>query len=97
MPYPNMYEGYLETGTEPLQGTTFDVPVEIVLTELSWLLADQQYSHLELLMMSDFEEVEDLRAEILVHSSQFSSKALNKILEEIDRVVDEYRRGVALL
>ena len=75
----------------------FDVPVALVQKELSWLLMEPKYQALESIMLEDYEEVEDLRAAILVNTNKFTSQALNHILDEIDRVADEYRRGVTLL
>lgn len=97
MSYPHLngdMDGYQ---TDPAtQGSPFDAPVELVLNELSWLLADSAYVNLEVIMMGEYETVDDFRAEILINSSKFSSEALNRIMDEIDRVVDEYRRHVAL-
>ncbi|MDD7804490.1 MAG: hypothetical protein PUP46_02745 [Endozoicomonas sp. (ex Botrylloides leachii)] len=75
----------------------FDPPVDVVLSCLSLLLTDPQFKALETIMMGDYEEVDDLRAEILINSKQFSSLALNRILVEIDRAIDDYRRGIASL
>ena len=98
MSYPHLqgdFEGYQ---TDPVtQGSPFDAPVELVMNELSWLLSDSKFMNLEVIMMGEFESVDDFRAEILVNSSKFSSEALNRIMDEIDRVVDEYRRHVALI
>lgn len=98
MSYPHLQgdlEGYL---TDPAtQSSPFDAPVKLVKNELSWLLADSKFINLEAIMMEEFETVDEFRAEILVNSSKFSTEALNQIMDEIDRVVDEYRRQVALI
>ncbi|MDP0588206.1 MAG: hypothetical protein QS748_02985 [Candidatus Endonucleobacter bathymodioli] len=73
----------------------FEPPVGVVLSSLALLLTDPQFKYLETVMMGDFEDVDDLRAEILVSSNKFASEALNRILNEIDRAVDDYRRGIA--
>lgn len=98
MSYPHFkgdFGGYpTDTATK---GSPFETPMELVLNELAWLLADPQYINLEVIMVGEFETVEDFRAEILINSSRFTSQVLNRILEEIDRVVDDYRRNVALI
>lgn len=97
MSYPHFrggFEGYpTDSATE---ASPFDAPMELVLNELAWLLADPQFANLEMIMMGEHETVEDLRAEILVNSNKFTSQVLNRILDEIDRIVDDYRRNVAL-
>ena len=75
----------------------FDTPVELVQKELSWLLTDPKYQGLKSIMLEDYEDVEGLRAAILVNTNKFTSQALNHVLDEIDRVVDEFRKGGALL
>ena len=82
---------------ESSEASPFDPPIGVVLSSLSLLLSDPQFSALDAIMMGEFEEVDDLRAEILVNSNSFSSFALNRILEEIDKAVDDYRRGIAHL
>ncbi|OED40861.1 hypothetical protein ACH42_15465 [Endozoicomonas sp. (ex Bugula neritina AB1)] len=98
MSYPHIYDNYQDYQSDSeVSGSSFDVPVELVKKELSWLLRDADYRALESIILDDYEELEDLKAAILVNTNKFTSQALNKILDEIDRVVDEYRRGVALL
>ncbi|WP_263082071.1 hypothetical protein [Endozoicomonas sp. Mp262] len=93
MSYPRNHGSVSESS----EASPFDPPVDVVLSSLSLLLTDPEFANLEVIMMETFEEVDDLRAEILVNSDRFSNHALNRILEEIDRAVDDYRRGIALL
>ena len=73
----------------------FEPPVNIILNSLSLLLENPKFRALESILSRDFEEADDLRAEILVNSNQFTSAALNHILDEIDRAIDDYRRSLA--
>ncbi len=92
MSYPNN-QGIVGESSD---SSPFNPPVDMVLSSLSLLLTDPEFANLEVIMMGEFEEIDDLRAEILVNSGKFSTYALNRILEDIDRVVDDYRRGAAL-
>ena len=83
--------------SESTEASPFDPPVDVVLSSLSLLLTDPAFKYLETIMMGEFEEVDDLRAEVLVHSNEFSSLALNRILDQIDQAIDDYRRSIAHL
>lgn len=98
MSYPHLHNDFEDYQSDSsTSGSPFDTPVELLQKELSWLLTDPTYQALEVILLEDHEDVEDLRAAILVNTNKFTSQAMNKILDEIDRIVDDYRRGVALL
>ncbi|MDP0560892.1 MAG: hypothetical protein QS721_00605 [Candidatus Endonucleobacter sp. (ex Gigantidas childressi)] len=80
---------------ESTDASPFDPPIGVVLSSLALLLTDPQFKDLETIMMGDFEDVDDFRAEVLISSNKFTGAALNRILTEIDRAVDDYRRGIA--
>ena len=98
MSYPHLNDDFDDYQSDSAtSGSPFDTPVELVQKELTWLLTDPAYRALEDLLLEDYEGIDDLRATVLVNANKFTSQALNRLLDEIDRIIDEYRRGVALL
>ena len=93
MSYPHLnndFEGRLS------DDRSLGTVVDFLQRELAWMLMDRRYEALEDILLEDLEDAEDLRAAVLVNSNRFSSQSLNYILEEIDRLVDEYRRNESL-
>ncbi len=98
MSYPHLYNDFEDNqSVRSGSDSPFDVPMDLLKRELVWLLADPACRALEETMREDHQDVEELRAAILINADKFSSQSMNHILDEIDRVVDEYRNKVALL
>lgn len=72
----------------------FEVPFEVILHELNTLAQEFCLTPLQSLLSEGFEDLDDLRAAI----SELEDRQLAvRILAEIDIIIDEYRKGVALL
>lgn len=89
MPYPRDHS----IAGKSLDVSPCDPPVGVILSSLSLLLTDPKFKALEPIIIKNFDTVDDLRANILVNSHQFSTQTLHRMLEEIDRAVDHYQRG----
>lgn len=74
----------------------FDVPVEVVQNGLVWFLSDSRFHPVKALIQGEFSSVDELRLELLSGNIKLSSIAIDQLLDEIDRLVDDYRKGAAL-
>ncbi len=73
----------------------FEVPVEVIQNGLCWLLADPLFMPLKPVLNREFCSVEALRDEL--ECTELAPVEVDHVLDEIDRLVDEYRRGVIFL
>ncbi|MFK0571181.1 hypothetical protein [Endozoicomonas sp.] len=97
MPYPHIENGQkLLSSGHFYQHSPFEVPVEVVQNGLVWLLSDPGFQPLKTLIRDEFSSVDTLRLELVSGSIKLSSVAIDQVLGEIDRLVDDYRKGVAL-
>ena len=72
----------------------FEVPFEVILHELNTLAQEFCLTPLQSLLSEGFEDLDDLKAAV----SELPDRQLaQRILTEIDIIIDEYRKGVALL
>ena len=72
----------------------FEVPFEVILHELNTLAREFCLTPLQSLLSEGFEDLDDLKAAV----SELEDRQLaHRILAEIDMIIDEYRKGVALL
>ena len=74
----------------------FDVPIEVVQSGLVWLLSDSRFHPVKALVQGEFSSVDELRLELLSGNIKLSPIAIDQLLDEIDRLVDDYRKGAAL-
>lgn len=73
----------------------FDVPVEVVQNGLVWLISDPHFHPVKAFLQGEFSSVDELRQGLVSGSIKLSSTAIDQVLDEIDRLVDDYRKGVA--
>ena len=72
----------------------FDVPFEVILHELNAIAREFSLTPLQSLLLEGFEDLDDLKAAV----AELSDRQLaRRILAEIDMIIDDYRKGVALL
>ena len=72
----------------------FEVPFEVILYELNAIAREFCLTPLQSLLSEGFEDLDDLKAAI----AEMDDKQLaRRLLAEIDIIIDEYRKGVALL
>ncbi|AMO57887.1 hypothetical protein GZ77_12595 [Endozoicomonas montiporae] len=72
----------------------FDVPFEVILHELNAIAREFCLTPLQSLLSEGFEDLDDLKAAI----AEMSDRQLaRRLLAEVDIIIDEYRRGIALL
>ncbi|MET4695819.1 hypothetical protein [Endozoicomonas lisbonensis] len=72
----------------------FEVPFEVILYELNVIAREFCLTPLQSLLSEGFEDLDDLKAAI----AEMDDKQLaRRLLAEIDIIIDEYRKGVALL
>ncbi|MBO9480163.1 hypothetical protein [Salinisphaera sp. G21_0] len=96
MPYPHFSDGQEEFNSDRIyHHSPFDVPIEVVQNGLLWLLSDPVFHPLKASLSSDFLTVDELRDELVSDKIKLSSVAIDRVLDEIDRLVDDYRKGVA--
>ncbi|WP_419533050.1 hypothetical protein [Endozoicomonas sp.] len=96
MPYPHFSNGQeVFNSGHFYHYSPFDVPIEVVQNGLLWLLSDPGFQPLKSLLLDDFSSVDELRDELVSGNIKLSSAAIDRILDEIDRLVDDYRKGVA--
>lgn len=97
MPYPHHFpngqEGF--NSGHYYHHSPFDVPIEVIQNGLFWLLSDPVFCPLKGMLSGDFSAVDELRDELVSGNIKLSSAAINTILDEIDRLVDDYRKGIA--
>ena len=72
----------------------FDVPVEVVLYGLRHLVQKSQSRPLLRLLEKDIIDIEQLRSLV---ADLGDPSLLSRVTEEIDLIVDDYRRGVAMV
>ncbi|MGI9276186.1 MAG: hypothetical protein ACR2PT_15265 [Endozoicomonas sp.] len=71
----------------------FEVPVEIALHGLRLLAREPQYQPLQVLLEKDIADLEQLLSMV----AELENQALSAIVsEEIDQIIDDYRRSVAM-
>ena len=72
----------------------FEVPFEVILHELNTIAREFCLTPLQSLLSEGFENLDDLKAAI----AEMSDRQLaHRLLAEIDVIIDEYRKGIALL
>ena len=72
----------------------FEVPFEVIMYELNAIAQEFCLTPLQSLLSEGFEDLDDLKAAI----AEMDDKQLaRRLFAEIDIIIDEYRRGVALL
>lgn len=96
MPYPHFSDGHEVYNPGHLyHHSPFDVPIEVIQNGLFWLISDPGFHSLKELLKADFSSVDELRDELVSGNIKLSSAAIDRVLDEIDRLVDDYRKGVA--
>ncbi|WP_257295741.1 hypothetical protein [Endozoicomonas sp. YOMI1] len=96
MPYPHFSIGQEVYNPDHFyHHSPFDVPIEVIQNGLLWLLSDPGFHPLKTLLPGDYSSVDELRDELVSGNIKLSSAAIDRVLDEIDRLVDDYRRGVA--
>ncbi|WP_257286082.1 hypothetical protein [Endozoicomonas sp. SESOKO1] len=96
MPYPhssNGQEGF--NSGHCYHHSPFDVPIEVIQNGLLWLLSDPVFFPLKGMLSGDFSSVDELRDEMVSGNIKLSPAAIDRVLDEIDRLVDDYRKGAA--
>lgn len=72
----------------------FEAPFEVILYELNAIAREFCLTPLQSILSEGFEDLDDLKAAI----AEMDDKQLaRRLLAEIDIIIDEYRKGVALL
>lgn len=96
MPYPHFSNSQevLNSG-QFSHHSPFEVPVEVVQNGLLWLLYDPGFQPIKTRLLGDFSSVDELRDELISGHLKLSPAAIDWISNEIDRLVDDYRKGVA--
>ncbi|WP_422446358.1 hypothetical protein [Endozoicomonas sp. ALB091] len=96
MPYPHLSDGQEAFNSGRIyHHSPFDVPIEVVQNGLLWLLSDPVFHPLRASLSSNYLSVEELREELVSGKIRLPSAAIDRVLDEIDRLVDDYRKGVA--
>ena len=72
----------------------FEVPFEVILHELNTIGREFCLTPLQSLLSEGFEDLDDLKAAI---AEMDDRQLARRLLAEIDIIIDEYRKGVALL
>ena len=72
----------------------FDVPFDVIFHELNALGDEFSLTPLKSLLSEGFEDLDDLKAAIAELSDY---QLAQRILAEIDIIIDDYRKGIALL
>lgn len=80
----------------PATSSPFMVPIEVVSAGLVWLCSDPEMKGLKEVLAGQFDDVDKLRAAIQTIAPGLSEKTLKTVMDEIDRIVDDYRRGITL-
>ena len=72
----------------------FEVPVEVVRHDLTQLAREPQFLPLQALLDKDIADLEQLLSMV----EALENPALSaRVLEEIDQIIDDYRRSVAMI
>ena len=72
----------------------FEVPFEVILHELNTIAREFCLTPLQSFLSEGFEDLDDLKAAI---AEMDDRQLARRLLAEIDIIIDEYRKGVALL